>query len=510
MPKTALPPAPVLLTGDAVEGLEGTTLDTGTLSAAGPSETIAFTLIDTFDHAVTGAGALALVLGDELVLIRPGAPMQRQPAAAPDYVEAMPEGPVTAALATCVPPVRRLVAVQSGEATRQELDLKLVDGAVAARIRTTLLISADGGIATLVEATDHAARKPLKALLRMIAARGTPAAGDLRALLTAPEKLYTSKPAIAMTGDETAYRAATDICRAHLAVATRNEPGVIADLDIEYLHDHRVALRRVRSVLSLFKGVYAPTQTEKLKARFSALMAQTGRLRDLDVQLQDRACTRALVPAEMRPGLDLLFDRFAAERAAAQTALAARLSSEAHAAEIADLEAILASARRLRKGPDANRDAHDYAQKLVWARYRKVCKIAAGIDDTTPDAQVHRLRIQCKKLRYLLEFFAPLFDPAALKKPVKQLKRLQDRLGRFNDHSVQQQALREVAAALDPESDGAIEIATAIGALVTVLNQRQAAERAQIVESFSDFVSDRTRRDLREVFKPAATAKGGA
>ena len=59
------------------------------------------------------------------------------------------------------------------------------------------------------------------------------------------------------------------------------------------------------------------------------------------------------------------------------------------------------------------------------------------------DSDVHQLRIECKKLRYLLEYFTPLYVPnqghlgIQHRANVKQLKQLQDRLGAFNDTSNQ-------------------------------------------------------------------------
>ena len=59
------------------------------------------------------------------------------------------------------------------------------------------------------------------------------------------------------------------------------------------------------------------------------------------------------------------------------------------------------------------------------------------ISKKSPDASVHKVRIECKKLRYLLEYFAPLYIDNNHKKNVARLKSLQDKLGDFNDSSTQ-------------------------------------------------------------------------
>jgi len=59
---------------------------------------------------------------------------------------------------------------------------------------------------------------------------------------------------------------------------------------------------------------------------------------------------------------------------------------------------------------------------------------------------IHQLRINCKKLRYLMEFFTLLLPPAEIKKLIRSLKMLQDNPGNFNDYSVQQQFLEKTLA----------------------------------------------------------------
>ena len=71
------------------------------------------------------------------------------------------------------------------------------------------------------------------------------------------------------------------------------------------------------------------------------------------------------------------------------------------------LAALFADLKRLEPGPNADRGAYGYACALIWKRYRKVCKLARSITPDTPDEIVHDLRIDCKKLRYLMEFFRP-------------------------------------------------------------------------------------------------------
>ncbi|MEY8840906.1 CHAD domain-containing protein, partial [Cribrihabitans sp. XS_ASV171] len=242
---------------------------------------------------------------------------------------------------------------------------------------------------------------------------------------------------------------------------------------------------KIRSVLSLFKEVFPEAETARYKAAFSDLMAPTGRLRDLDVYLLERETYFALLPESLHAGLAEMFGQFQMERDGAQRKLARRFRSKAYAAEIADIEALFAG-DDLPRGPRADLPAHDYASALIWKRYRKVCKIARAIDANTPEDEVHELRISCKKLRYLIEFFAPLFSNDDLAKVLKPLKKLQDNLGLFNDYSVQQDALRtfvETHKSRNRAND--MEVAMAAGGLITVLHERQRVERARVAKRFN-------------------------
>ncbi len=105
---------------------------------------------------------------------------------------------------------------------------------------------------------------------------------------------------------------------------------------------------------------------------------------------------------------------------------------------------------------------------------------------------LHRLRIQCKKLRYLLEFMAGLVpdDPW----PWSHLKGLQDNLGEFNDLSVQR---ADTCAALDPDppQQGPAGRGAALGGLLAALAARHGQVRAEFAAAFAAF-------DRREVAAP--------
>ncbi|MCR9272597.1 MULTISPECIES: CHAD domain-containing protein [Mameliella] len=463
-------------------------------------------LVDTFDTELAHAGMLLVAAEETLTLLDAGGAETRQDSARAGFIDEMPEGPVTDILAKRLSPLRRLLDLVAAESRAQDVALRDAKDRLLCHGHLRLLTTKDGHQVSLLGLRPLSGRKgDFKRLVKHL--RSDPSLCPPRQALEALAPgvtAYQPKPDVPLLPDMPAFDAASAIIAAHLPVARANEPGIIADHDSEFLHDYRVALRKIRSVLSLFKGVYSPEQVADLKARLSALMSVTGLLRDLDVYLIERPRYVQMVPDSLRPGVGLLFDHFARERHGAHDALCRHLQSETYAAEIAALQDLFAKPQeRLRRGEEADHPARDYARQLIRKRYRKVRKIARAIDADTADAEIHQLRIQCKKLRYLMEFFAPLFGKAEMKRLIKALKKLQDNLGDFNDSVVQQEALSSVTGRLtDTDHDGQLEIARSIGALTTVLHQRQDAERARIMQTFAAFDAPKTRAGFKALLEP--------
>ncbi|MEL6347208.1 MAG: CHAD domain-containing protein, partial [Myxococcota bacterium] len=262
-------------------------------------------------------------------------------------------------------------------------------------------------------------------------------------------RVWTNKPPFAFADKAPAQEAVVAMLRVMLSLAQQTEAGIIDDDDTEFLHDYRVLIRKARSVLSLTKGVLHPDATADLKASFRDLARRTNLLRDLDVHLLERDEQAARVPERLRAGLGPLFADLEQQRADAQAAVAQTLKSRDYQRQVAAL------ARRVERAP-AGPKGDKPIRAIADARLRKqlgvVLKRGGAITPQTPDEEVHELRIDCKKLRYLLEFYRHLYPPRALKPLVKDLKKLQDVLGTFNDRSVQQDAM---LAWLDAHPDAA-------------------------------------------------------
>ena len=276
----------------------------------------------------------------------------------------------------------------------------------------------------------------------------------------------------------------------------RNESGVRRGRDPEFLHDFRVAIRRTRSALTQLKGALPLERAVHFNARFRDLGRSTGRLRDLDVYLSSRDAYRMLLPLALRAGLTPMFLRLQRLRQQAQREVVGVLDGPMYAALKADWADFL-DGDWSGDAPDALMPAVDLARKLIDRRYRRVIDRGSAIGETTPDEAMHQLRIECKKLRYVMEFFASLFDADEMVSLIASLKVLQDNLGVFNDLSVQQaELLRELDAVL-PRSRraGRVLRAAATGGLVARLYEKQRQARSGFAEVFAAFAHpDQVRR----------------
>ena len=324
--------------------------------------------------------------------------------------------------------------------------------------------------------------------------------GPLAPLLRHAERLpriYTLRPLFGLTGETPAREAVGRIVRAMLALAAENVPGILDDLDTEFLHDYRICLRKIRALLSLLKGVYPLEETGRIRAVLGGVARQTNRLRDLDVYLLAREEYCALLPPGIRPMLDDMFAAFSAERKDEFRRVITELRPALRQGLFRDIERYVAPETLHGPSPAAELAVGPLAFGRIGKRYRKIRGIAREIGPDTPDEAIHQLRIECKKLRYLMEFFAELIPAAEGAALVKLLKRLQGRLGDFNDASVQQKSLLAYRERKRTGSDTLL----ALGGLVAVLYQRQQQTRDLIHQALDEFCSEATAATFKRLFK---------
>ncbi|WP_168433613.1 CHAD domain-containing protein [Pontiella sulfatireligans] len=466
---------------------------------SGESQAYAGTLLDTFDGHLRRAGKALLQCAGYVALfdLSSGSFQKQAVARGWTFAGTLPDGAVgrqlmrISALRAFLP-VAEVVVEQCRVAVLDELEKTVV------RARATTVRCGEASAIWLAVMAMRGYAKEYERFVQALVHAGFDAysGGDYFPALGIKRPMYEAKPAVPLDRNAPVFESAVLIARTFIEVARCNEAGMATDLDTEFLHDYRVSLRRTRSLLSLFRNVVDGEDSCWLKSALAGIMKQTNRLRDLDVYLLGRAGYYKLVPESMHGGLDIMFDVFVQERQDVFEQVAEFLRGKEYQRQI---EAVLARLQDLEMGRCGMEPTGRFARRLILKRYKKAASLARSIDDGTPDARVHELRIECKKMRYLMEFFLPLFPQKKIKPLVKSLKSLQDVLGRFNDYSVQREALAAFAEAHPMRGRKGIKLAECVGALVATLYQLQLKARGEVVACLDGFAGAETQRSFEQM-----------
>ena len=272
------------------------------------------------------------------------------------------------------------------------------------------------------------------------------------------------------------------------------EKGVVDDIDTEFLHQYRVILRRARSLVAQFRSVFPSKRAERIRAILGGWARCSNSQRDLDVWLLARSEHEALVPEQLRPGMEGLFRAIARDRAAVQRELAARLVSSAHRSEREELLALLDLQD---DGPDAALPLTELARRRTWKTFRRAANQASLVNAATSSDAVHDVRIRCKKLRYMLDACGRFTAPDDHQKLRNQLKAVQAVLGEFNDACLQCRAL--LSRAESHRGDPATLLV--LGALVGALDRNRASLHDQLLLGLGDLASPGTWSTYRSLFR---------
>jgi CHAD domain-containing protein len=326
-----------------------------------------------------------------------------------------------------------------------------------------------------------------------------------RALAFAGKKpgSYSVKVNIQLDPDMRSDEATKAILQFLLQVMRINEANIEKDLDTEFLHDFRVAIRRTRSALGQIKDVFPTKTTDRFKKDFAFVGKLSNELRDLDVYLLNEDTYKTMLPPVLRDDIDSLFDHLRKKRAKAFRKVISGLKSKKYAKILEDWEAFLHDpGQDVDTAANAELPVIDSARQRIYKKYQSVVKTGNLILENTEDERLHVLRIHCKKLRYLMEFFSSLFPPRKINVLIEQLKKLQDNLGDFNDLCIQQEYLLNMTEELIATGRQINKTLVAIGSLIGTLDRKKQIVKDAFARIFTDFASPVNKRLFRELFSP--------
>ena len=233
------------------------------------------------------------------------------------------------------------------------------------------------------------------------------------------------------------------VLRQHFAAFLRHEAGTRLGQDPDQLHDMRVATRRMRAAIALF-GNALPVRIGRLRDELGWVASALGAVRDLDVQLEQLEAWVAADEGLDREALGTLADMLSARRDLARANLLQALDSPRYDRLVAAFTPALQHGP-LRRSPASRAAAVTEAPTLIEERYRKVTRGGRRIGPTSTAVEYHRLRIRTKRLRYALQFFAPIYGEAA-RTLIDRTIDLQDLLGVHQDSVIAVARLRTLVA----------------------------------------------------------------
>jgi inorganic triphosphatase YgiF len=222
-----------------------------------------------------------------------------------------------------------------------------------------------------------------------------------------------------------------------------NEPVILTTRDPAALHQARVAMRRLRSALSLFRPAIADQEFERLREELRWFTGQLGEARNLDVYLGRD------LPEELREGLT------AQRELAYDNVIEALHSKRFRLLMIAVVRWIALG--EWRSSDKASRPLPEFARRRVDRLWHKL--IAHENLRSMDDEGRHEVRIEIKKLRYALEFLQALHAGAVgtQKQFLKAVESLQETLGHLNDIvTARDFALAELPNQSDPSEEPAL------------------------------------------------------
>lgn len=259
---------------------------------------------------------------------------------------------------------------------------------------------------------------------------------------------------LALSPETTVEGALSDIlahCMDHLI---DNERCTLISDHPEGVHQMRVAMRRMRSALRIFRSVLPPDQYLRVTDEVKWLTKSLADTRDLDV-FMDEIVGPVEAAFEDEPAFAVLREKLIADRASARAEARQAVGGERYTRFILETGAWMAR-RGWRDQPVSEASAFlfrpitDLSDALINKRFKKVRKEGRRFHEMTVEEK-HQLRIDVKRLRYAIDFFSSLYPPKKVRNFIVRLQKLQDGLGYMNDLAVAGALIEQISQSAEGE-----------------------------------------------------------
>ncbi|MDD2740800.1 MAG: CHAD domain-containing protein [Rhodocyclaceae bacterium] len=236
---------------------------------------------------------------------------------------------------------------------------------------------------------------------------------------------FRSKPS-PLTVDQTPVEAFRSIALSCLEHFQRNEQGLRESSDPEYIHQARVALRRLRSAIKLFTPVLPQDFVTAYGETWRTLASALGDARNWDVFLDETLPPiRAAFPNHSN--IKHLHQEGIRHARRSRKAIKNLLAMAEYPKLITEFTAAIFALNDMQ-----NLHLNEFAKNQITRHVRKAKKLAERHAELEAEER-HKMRIYFKRLRYCLEFFTPLLPKRNLRPYLAALNQLQNELGHIND-----------------------------------------------------------------------------
>ncbi len=242
-----------------------------------------------------------------------------------------------------------------------------------------------------------------------------------------------------MRADEPWAEAGRRILRVHFLRMLADEDATRKGNDIEALHDMRVANRRQRAIFRIVGPYFKREAVRAFRDELRTLAGRLGAVRDLDVLIDAADDYRRSSGVETPAALEPLLDEWRKRRTIVRDELLTYLNGDDYRAFIQRYMVFLSSTGAGAKetapgGPPQPSFVRHILPAKIWRHYGKVRAYETVLEHASIET-LHALRIEGKRLRYLLEFFSEVLGPDVAE-TTEALVALQDHLGELHDSDV--------------------------------------------------------------------------
>jgi CHAD domain-containing protein/uncharacterized protein YjbK len=293
---------------------------------------------------------------------------------------------------------------------------------------------------------------------------------------------------------KTIHTALTNTITDQLAVIIDSADAVCQARDPEAVHDLRVACRRIRSAFRFLSTLLDKSQVRKCQEGLRVCTDHLGAVRNFEVQLDLVANYKNNIPLQEGLLVEPLVQYWGRSQTQARQALISYIEEGIYDSLITPLRELIKTVGKIplkEKKPHLQNVLAEQSLKLAATR------ILAFNNELNRAslADLHRLRIQCKRLRYALEFLGTLLCGNSVK-VIDRIIAVQTELGTVHDWYVSLAALDDVYSS---EHDAAWNQGISNYRVYCYTNLKQAYLR--FLDSWRDYATPLNQRNLRQLIK---------